>query len=183
MPSDRQCKHECHQQMHEMVETVAPLTEKVRHQLLVTGRTGSSCRKSSAAELIRCEGGLDYSRRFHLLWLPDCSGPKTELTADCRGAPSRGLGMDTPASDRFAQGRSGDRTARSPSPLQRSRPECSRLRYRSERVSSLTLAEHRYEWSQPRCAGEGALWQLSERNSERRTAGAAHRDWDGEAGA
>src|SRR5262249_32563606 len=135
--------------------------------------------KSSAAELIRCEGGLDYSRCFRLLWLPDCSGPKTEQTADCRGAPSRGLAMDRPAGDRFAQGRSGDRTVRSLSPLQRSRPKCSRLRHRSERVSSLTLAEHRYEWSQPRCAGEGALWQLSERNLERRTAG----DWDGAAGA
>ena len=36
MPSDRQRKDECDQQMDEMVETVAPQAENARHQLLIT---------------------------------------------------------------------------------------------------------------------------------------------------
>jgi hypothetical protein len=35
MPSDRHRKDECHQQMDEMVETVAPQAESARHQLLI----------------------------------------------------------------------------------------------------------------------------------------------------
>jgi hypothetical protein len=46
--------------------------------------------------------------------------------------------VDRSAGYRFAQGRSGDRAEHSPSPLQRSQPKCPRLRYRSERASSLT---------------------------------------------
>src|SRR5262245_4080960 len=72
----------------------------------------------AAAKLIRCEGGLDCSRCYHLPWLPDCSGRKMERCAECRAEPSRGLGMDKPAGYSFAQGRSGDRTVRSPSPPQ-----------------------------------------------------------------
>src|SRR5262249_3305574 len=36
MPSDRNRKDECNQQMDEMVETVAPGAENARHQLLIT---------------------------------------------------------------------------------------------------------------------------------------------------
>jgi hypothetical protein len=126
--------------------TYSPLCEPTDYSITSSAR--------AAAKLIRCEGGLDCSRGYHLLWLPDCSGRKTEQCAECRGEPSRGFGMDRPAVYRVAQGRRGDRAVHSPPPSQRSQPKCPRLRYRPERVSSLTRDERRYEWSRPRCAGK-----------------------------
>src|SRR5215469_4821698 len=78
--------------------------------------------------------GLDCNQYYHLLWLPDCSDPKTEQCVERRGESSRGFGADRAAGYRFEQGRSGDRTVHSRAPSRRSRPKCPRLRYRSERV-------------------------------------------------
>jgi hypothetical protein len=87
---------------------------------------------------IHHQAGLDCNQYYHLLWLPDCSGRKTEQCAERHGEPSRGFGVDRPAGYRFAQGRSADRAEHSPSAPQRSQPKCPRLRYRSGRVSLLT---------------------------------------------
>src|SRR5262249_47670951 len=84
------------------------------------------------------QAGLDCNQDYHLLWLPDRSGRKTEQCAERRGESSRGFGVDRTAGYRFEQRRSGDRTVHSPSPPKRSQPKCPRLRYRSERVSLLT---------------------------------------------
>ena len=77
---------------------------------------------------IHHQAGLDCNQYYHLLWLPDCSGRKTEQCGERRGESSRGFGMDRPAGYRLEQGCSGDRTVHSPSPPQRSQPKCSRLR-------------------------------------------------------
>src|SRR5262249_38413704 len=74
------------------------------------------------------QAGHDCNQYHHLLWLPDCSGRKTEQCADRRGESSRGFGVDGAAGYRFEQARSGDRPVHSPSPPQRSQPKCSRLR-------------------------------------------------------
>src|SRR5262245_1443797 len=87
---------------------------------------------------IHHQAGLDCNQYYHLLWLPDCSGRKTEQCAERRGEQSRGFGADRPAGYRFEQGRSGDRVEHSPSPPQLLQPKCPRLRCRSERASSLT---------------------------------------------
>src|SRR5215471_6785210 len=71
---------------------------------------------------IHHQAGLDCNQYYHLLWLPDCSGRKTEQCAERRGESSRGFGVDRAAGYRFEQGRSGDRTVHSPSPPQRSQP-------------------------------------------------------------
>src|ERR1700758_4324362 len=76
---------------------------------------------------IHHQAGLDCNQYYHLLWLPDYSGRKTEQCAELRGEPSRGFGVDRPAGYRFAQGRSADRAEHSPSPPQRSQPKCPRL--------------------------------------------------------
>src|SRR5215510_2735135 len=62
------------------------------------------------------------------------SSAQTALAADHPGA----LGKWGLARYRFEQGRSGDRTAHSPSRRRPSQPKCSRLRYRSKRASLLT---------------------------------------------
>src|SRR5215471_18181617 len=120
-----------------------------------------SARPPSTAKLIRCAGGLDCSQGYHRLWLPDCSGRKTEQCAERRGEPSRGFGVDRPAGHRFEQGRNGDRAVHSPSPCLRSQPKCPRLRYRSERASSLTPFRQRArEQATPLC-GDNLLPQVS----------------------
>src|SRR5262245_55154255 len=83
---------------------------------------------------IHHQAGLDCNQYYHLLWLPDCSGRKTEQCAERRGESSRGFGVDRAAGYRFEQGRSDDRTVHSRAPSRRSRPKCPPLRYRSERA-------------------------------------------------
>jgi hypothetical protein len=39
---------------------------------------------------IHHQAGLDCNQYYHLLWLPDCSGRKTEQCAERRGESSRG---------------------------------------------------------------------------------------------
>ena len=47
------------------------------------------------------QAGHDCNQYYHLLWLPDCSGRKTEQCADRRGESSRGFGVDRAAGYRF----------------------------------------------------------------------------------
>src|SRR5215510_8991193 len=96
-------------------------------------------RLAPSALFLTSAGGLDCSQGYHHLWLPDCSGRKTEQCAECpRGEPSRGFGGYRLARYRFEQGRSGETTVHSPPAPQRPQPKCPCLRYRSERVSSCT---------------------------------------------
>ena len=94
----------------------------------------------SILRFLTSAGRLDCSQDYHRLWLPDCSGRKTEQCAERPGGEqSRCFGGCSLARYRFEQGRSDDRTVHSPSPPQRSQPRCPRWRYRLESASSLTL--------------------------------------------
>jgi hypothetical protein len=87
-----------------------------------------SCSLSLPIISFHHQAGRDCNQYYHLLWLPDCWGRKTEQCAERRGESSRGFGVDRAAGYRFEQGRSGDRTVHSPSPPQRSQLKCPRLR-------------------------------------------------------